>query len=395
MDGIARLSTQMKEFAVPEFKQEIADLKRRLESSILPSIGLETEKDYGVDRTKLLNCAEEWKSSYSFDKWRKKLQKYPHYTTKIDDLDIHFVYIPNERKSRPLLLIHGWPGSFLEFWELIDQLKEYSLVIPSLPGFGFSSAPRKPGFGVSEIASTLNKLMLQLGYVHYTAQGGDWGAIICKALGMNHGDNCKLIHVNMVISGPPLTFKFPFRVFQMIACLFLSAEYVSKLRIATLRDANNIKNNYNFILYEMGYQWIQGTKPDTLAYALTDSPLGLLAWIFEKFHTWGGIDKPSFVFTNTQILDNVTLYFLTRTIGSSIRIYKEHLGTKEIFTIGLAHCKTKTAVTHYSGDIVVLPESWIRDLFNVVYFRSRSGGHFAAMEDPIGLIEDIHNVMNL
>ena len=380
----------MHPFSVPPpHSSEIVQLRKRLESTIFPHT-LETKDPWelGMDKSTLQSVIQDW-INFDFQAWHQRVNKYPQFKTFIHGIDLHFIHVKSSRTdAQPLLLIHGWPGSVLEFWDIIPSLTEpdqgpaFHLVIPSLPGYGFSSPATTRGCGIFEFAKIFHTLMMDLEYSRYIVQGGDWGSFVARAMGIRY-PQCQGIHVNLGLSFP----SHPWHFFQALSGLVLpgwmlgldSFEQEQLLRLS------------KFLLLGTGYQLIQGTCPHTLAFALQDSPAGLLAWMYEKFHVWTGPVKP----TRQRILDHITLYWMTRCIGSSLLIYKEHLGTLELWKLMFDYCPAPTAYAVYPHDIFVMPRGWFKNRFNLIQYNRMQGGHFAAMEDPQGLVQDIQSFATL
>jgi microsomal epoxide hydrolase len=219
-------------------------------------------------------------------------------------------------------------------------------------------------------------------------QGGDWGSMIARSMAIRFPKNVIAAHVNMIFFLP----KTIIHTLQMaIAFLFPKLGFLAGL---TAPDVEMIQSTMYFSIQETGYMLQQATKPGTIQYALSDSPVGLLAWILEKFHTWGGSSNSSLVFSPQQILEMVSLYYLTNTIGSSIRLYKESIGSGEVFRLAWTKCSTPIGYTVYPGDIMKYPRHFVQSMNHLVYFRiAETGGHFAAMEDPNLLANDIRYTM--
>ncbi|KAI8902798.1 epoxide hydrolase [Globomyces pollinis-pini] len=384
------------DFEFPSFEVEIKSLKQRLANARLPGshLKLENEWEDGVPVSALTSLLSYWKDTYDFDGFEKRIRRHPQFHTLVNGIDLHFVHKKSsDPNAIPILLIHGWPGSYLEFNEIVTQLssssdlQSFHVVVPSLPGYGFSSAPKERGFGCMEMAKTLHQLMIKLGYSKYIAQGGDWGSFISRAIAVSFPDSIIGIHLNMVVTLPPIV---SFDTVKMLLAKLLGPKWVVSLGIMSRSDAAKLQNIESNLLHETGYQFIQATKPSTLGYSLSDSPIGLLSWIFEKFYTWGGSEKEKLVFTNEQILDHISLYWFTNCISSSIRLYKEHMGSVEVLTLGSAYCTVPTSCSIYPGDVAAVPMSLAQKGFNVVRWNEKNfGGHFAAMEDPEGLVDDI------
>jgi pimeloyl-ACP methyl ester carboxylesterase len=256
----------------------------------------------------------------------------------------------------------------VEFQEVIPLLTDtFHVIAPSLPGYGFSEPPRTRGWDASRIARAFIELMGRLGYTRYGAQGGDWGAQVVTRIGALDPDHCAAIHLNMPIADRP-------------------EESVP----LTEEDKADLAAMARFQREESGYALQQGTKPQTLGVGLNDSPAGLLAWIVEKFRTWSDCDgDPEKIYTRDQLITNVMLYWVTQTIGSSMRLYWEHMhvgsgdGSREVVRV-------PTGIARYPKEVVRYPRSWVERRYNVTYWAVMPrGGHFAAMEQPALFVENV------
>jgi microsomal epoxide hydrolase len=307
----------------------------------------------------------------------------------------------NADKAVPLLLLHGWPGSFCEFYKIIPMLVDsvtlpadlnFELVIPSIPGYGFSEAPHRKGFDYGDAARIFYKLMKRLGHERYYVQGGDWGSAIGQTMAQLYDSNVIGLHVNFA---PPKFNSFAVPLRQLIGAIFPSLIY-TPTEIATLPS---LKEIFTSVLRETGYMHIQATRPDTVAYALTDSPVGLAAYMLEKFAIWsnsqnrfcpdGCLEKH---FTLDEVLTNVMIYWVTGNTVSTLRFYKESLNDEHLQqVISRLPVKVPTALAAFPHELVPHAESLVRaNLENVVrYTIMPRGGHFAAMEEPKLLADDV------
>jgi pimeloyl-ACP methyl ester carboxylesterase len=336
----------------------------------------------GTDRAYLEGLLEYWRSGFDWGAEERAVNELDHFTTTIDGVDVHFIHEPSPNPNAvPLLLVHGWPGSFVEFVALVDPLSDpaahggvaadaFHVVIPSLPGFGFSGKPTERGYGPEKMADVLAALMDRLGYDHYGVQGGDWGAIIGRSLAGNNPDHVIGLHSNFMTGGPPAGVADPNEGVPAVE-LELRAE-----RTGAFAEGS-------------AYQEIQGTKPQTLGYGLNDSPAGLAAWIIEKFHGWSDNEgSPETAFTRDQMLTNVTLYWVTETVTSSTRIYYESRHTPA--TRPVRYVEVPTAVAVFPKEIYFTPRRWAEARYNIVRWTMMPrGGHFAALEEPELLVEDV------
>ena len=369
-------------FAIDVPEEVLVDLRSRLARTRLPDQIPGTGWDYGTDRAYLEELLEYWKNVFDWRAQEAVLNQFDHFKTAIDGVDVHFIHqrSPHE-DATPLLLTHGWPGSFTEFTQLIGPLTDptayggdaadaFHLVVPSIPGFGFSGKPTQRGYNPERMADVLAGLMARLGYERYGVQGGDWGAIIGRVVAFNHGDHVIGFHTNMVTGGPPPDMANPEEG--------VPAEEL-ELREARLEIRASGR----------GYSEIQGTKPQTVGYGLNDSPAGLAAWIIEKFHGWsdhGGDIEHSF--TKDQMLTNITVYWVTGTATSSARIYYESRNTRPTRPVGYVAVPTAGAI--FPEEISFTPRKWAEANYNIVrWTRMPEGGHFAALEQPALLLDDV------
>ena len=347
----------------------------------LPGVGW----DRGVPLGYLKELAEHWRSAYDWRAHEAELNRHPQFTTTIDGANIHFLHVRSPQPDAlPLVLTHGWPGSVAEFLGVIGPLTDpvahggeaadaFHLVIPSLPGFGFSGPTSEPGWTEARIARAWAELMGRLGYERYGAQGGDVGAAVSPALGRAAPDSVVGVHVNAATVGfmpfPPLD----------------EAELVQLTDLERRRYASIER----FLAEEMGYNTIQSTKPQTLAYGLTDSPVGQLAWIVEKFKGWTDptAELPEDAVDRDQLLTNVMIYWLTGTAGSSAQLYYEGMHSG-------AWGRPQAPGTVPTGVAVFAADPSIRRYAEPGNRITRwtdfdTGGHFAAMETPGLLVDDV------
>jgi microsomal epoxide hydrolase len=342
--------------------------------------------EYGTNFNYLKSISKYWSSKYNWKKYEKKINSFSNYKTKIDRVNLHFIKeISNNPKSRPLLLLHGWPGSIIEFLDIIPKLAHpekfggkiedgFDVIVPSLPGFGFST-PIKKAMGPREIGKVINKLMVKnLGYKKYAVQGGDWGATIAGWMGYDSSKNCKAIHINCLpLRHPngPLNKK--------------EKEW-------------QIKFNKDQIT-EDGYRTQQATKPQTLSYAMADSPVGTAAWILEKFHGWSDLKKGNMqkTYSRDLLLTNIMIYILTKSVDTATWIYfgRRKEGGR-LFPKNFKKIMTPTAIAEFPKEMLGWPpRSYVNRIFNVKRWSKFSrGGHFAALEAPDLLLNDIQTFLN-
>lgn len=336
----------------------------------------------GVNTAFLRKLCDHWLTVYDWRAQEEVLNRYPQFVATIDGLDVHFVHVIGEAHGkRPLILTHGWPGSHFEFWDAVEKLAfpsrsggdgadAFDLVIPSLPGYGFSGKPARP-MGQRATARLFAKLMGDvLGYPRYLAQGGDWGSLVTSWLGMDDAPRCRAIHLNMV----------PLRPSPPAPQNDAEAAWLAHMQGAMQAEG--------------AYFMEQSTKPQTLAHALMDSPVGTCAWIVEKFHGWsdlgahGDIEQ---VYSKDQLLTNVMIYLVTDSIATSVWYYRALFEENASLGIG-ARCETPTAVANFPGERIFTapPRSWVERAYNLTRWTDMpDGGHFAAMEKPEAFVADV------
>jgi microsomal epoxide hydrolase len=370
---------------VPE--EVLEDLRRRLAATRFPDQIPGSGWDYGTDAAYLRELVAYWRDKYDWRAQELLLNRFDHFRTRIDGQDVHFLHARSPRDDAfPLLVTHGWPGSVYEFHKIIGPLTDpaahgaseadaFHLVCPSIPGYGFSGPTHEPGWDVRRVAETFAKLMARLGYARYGAQGGDWGAIVTTHLGLLDPEHVAGIHLNMVVAGPPEGAANPM-------------EGVAPEEMQGLADIAEFQKK------ETGYQQIQGTKPQTLGYALSDSPAGLAAWIVEKFRTWsdcgGDVERR---FSKDELLTNIMIYWVTGTINSSVRLYCETMRSGR-FGVAGERVTVPTACSIFPKEIFRPPRRWVEGRYNLVQWtRHASGGHFAALEEPELLVADLRSFL--
>lgn len=363
----------------------IEDLQHRLRRARWPDQLAGVRWDFGTDLTFMKEVTAYWLDRYDWRNEERKLNAFSHFLFQQDGLKIHFIHERGHGpEPLPLIITHGWPGSFVEMIKILPLLTHpaahggspedaFDVIVPSLPGYGFSDRPTRRGMNVFEIARLWVNLMLALGYPRFGTQGGDWGSWVSTALGLSHGDHLLGIHLNYISTGfrPDLGPNTP----------PLSAEEKSYMeKVAAWREA------------EGAYFAIQGTKPQTLSYALTDSPVGLAAWLIEKFRGWSDCtNSPEEAFSIDELLTNVMIYWVTQTAHSSMRLYSESRQRPLHLSAG-QRISAPTGVAVFPREIAMPPRSWFERAFNVVHWSQLPrGGHFAAMEQPELLARDIRD----
>ena len=313
-------------------------------------------------------------------------------------LDLHFMHAKSaDPDAIPLLLLHGWPGSFMEFIDIIPDLTTgspaFEVIVPSLPGFGLSAAPAEPGWGLAAAADAMAELMTALGHARFCVQGGDWGAMVAKSVAVRHPARVAALHTNMPVARPALT--RPWTLAQ--AALAPMAERGLKNPFISKEEALGLRAILNYAAVESGYMRQQSTRPQTLAYGLSDSPAGTLAWVSEKFHAWAdrgavppGQEAPTAIFGDDTLLGNVSLYWLNRRIASSIRFYKEVEAGGEIKALLASKCAAPTGVLMCPRELFRPPRAWVAAGYNLKrWSRAAAGGHFAALEARGAFVDDV------
>jgi pimeloyl-ACP methyl ester carboxylesterase len=364
------------------------DLRDRLRRTRWPDQISGSGWTYGTDGGYLRGLVAYWIDRFDWRAQEAALNRFAHFRADVDGFGLHYIHERGRGPNPvPLLISHGWPGSFVEFTEIIGPLTDpaahggdaadaFDLVVPSLPGYGFSDRPREPGMDVMRVAALFARLMEGLGYQRWGAQGGDWGSAISTALGTAFSDRVCAIHLNMLIAARPPS----------------DPSELPEAERQMLERFNRFRSE------ETGYLQIQGTKPQTLGYGLNDSPAGLAAWIVEKFRTWsdcgGDVERR---FTKDRLLTNITLYWVTETINSSTRLYYETLHNPALRG-GLGagsgdpvfKVTVPTGAAIFPAELYAPPRSWAEKTYNITRWTEMpAGGHFAAMEEPRALVEDI------
>jgi len=363
----------------------LADLQSRLERVRWPDEipGAEGSWTYGTALGYLQELVAYWRDGYDWRAQEKAINEFPQFMAPVGDIHVHFLHVEGQGPAPlPLLLCHGWPGSFWEFHRIIPMLTDparfggdpadaFTVVVPSLPGYGFSFRPGQRRCNIEAMGTILGELMTSvLGYGRFGAQGGDWGAGVVSQVAFQYPAEMAGLHVNLLFTRPGVRHG---QEAQASAEELAAQEQIDRW----LKDG-------------VGYQWIQGTRPQTLAYGLTDSPVGLAAWIIEKFRAWsdcdGDIERR---FTRDFLLTNVMLYWVTGAIGSSfwpyyaVRHGEPALPPEGRITVPAAHAR-------FVKEIVQPPRSWAETVYDIRRWTvMESGGHFAAAEEPEALAGDI------
>jgi pimeloyl-ACP methyl ester carboxylesterase len=372
--------------AVPD--ATLTDLKDRLARTRWPDQIDGAEWEYGVPLAYMKDLVSYWQTKFDWREQEKKLNAFDQFKTRIDGLDIHFIHVKSKEKNAlPLVVVHGWPGSFVEFHKIIGPLTDpvahggkaedaFHVVCPSLPGFGFSSKPAERGWSSQRMAEVIAKLMARLGYDRYGAQGGDWGSGVTRWLAGSDGGHCIGGHSNFSPASQPMD---------------------DPMRGVSQKEMERFQQRRKELTDHYAYAAIQGTRPLTLGYGLNDSPAGLCAWIIDKFWAWsdhgGKLDNS---FTRDELLANVMIYWVTETMPSSTRIYFES-------SHNLARPKSMTpfqtigkpapmGFALFPKEINVPPRAWVERSVGkqlIHWTEMPRGGHFAALEQPLLLVDDV------
>ncbi|KAL4249281.1 peptidase S33 family protein [Abortiporus biennis] len=370
---------------------EIEFLHKKLELSRFPDELEDARWDYGVPLSDIKRLVALWKDGFDWRKSEESINnELPQFTKdiEIDDfgtLNIHYVHQKSEVKDAvPLLFVHGWPGHFLEARKILPLLVEakpdepsFHVVALSLPGYGFSEAPKKKGFGLKQYAQVSHKLMLSLGYNEYVTQGGDWGYAITQWQAALYGPkHVKAWHTNFPETWAPTLTKNPLL-------------YLSNLLPWSAKDKAGAERSNWFLTKGIGYNMEHSTQPQTIGYSLADSPVGLLAWIYEKLVQW----TDDYPWTDEEVLEWVSIYWFSRAgPAASIRIYYEVTLVKD-FVQFRPWSRTPFGYSSFPKDLIVRPKSWCRTIGNVVFEKIHNdGGHFASHERPEVLVADLREM---
>jgi pimeloyl-ACP methyl ester carboxylesterase len=375
---------------VQPFKIEVSDevlddLKARLERTRWPDELPGTNWDYGANQDYIKELVEYWRTKFDWRAQEELINSFSHFKTEVDGLGIHFIHEKGQGPNpMPLVVTHGWPGTFFEMHKIIPMLSDpashggdpadaFDVVAPSMPGYGFSDHATQRGLDVLSIGDMWAKLMSEnLGYERFGAQGGDWGASVTAKLGFSHSDKVVGIHSTSVTRPTP---------------------YLGPgSRELNEAEKGLLQQREDWTAAEGGYSHIQATKPQTLSYGLNDSPAGLAAWIVEKYRTWsdcgGDVEKR---FTKDELLTTVTIYWVTQSIGSSAKLYYETL-RKPWNLEKDERIQVPCGIAVFPAEISVPTREWAERSYNVQQWTVMpSGGHFAALEEPARLVEDVRN----
>ena len=360
----------------------LTDLRERLARARMPDEPEGVGWQLGMNQAYLRQLVDYWRDEFDWRAQERRLNRLDQFKTTIDGLDIHFVHRRSaEPDAFPLILTHGWPGTFAEFDKVIGPLTDpvahggraedaFHVVVPSIPGYGFSDRPRQLGYGRDRTGAIFAELMARLGYERYGAQGGDLGAGVSRWLAANDAEHVAGLHLNLCTAGPPDPDN--------------PTAGVPPAEVALMEERAAFWTDE-----ERGYSHMHGTKPQTLGYSLNDSPVGLAAWIVEKYRSWCDCDgNPETRFSKDELLTTLTIYWVTETATSAARYYYE--GRHGANSPDPARIEVPTACAAFPGEFRFTPRRWLEARYNLVRFTMMpSGGHFAASEAPELLVDDL------
>ena len=374
---------QITNFDISVENSTLDQLRDRLINTRYPDEITGSGWNYGTDLSYLKELVQYWHSGFNWPKQQALINSFSHFRTTVDDINIHFIHEKGKGPDPfPLIITHGWPGTFFEMYKVIPMLTDpqrfggdpkdsFDVVVPSMPGYGFSDASPSSGLDPLTVADMWATLMSDnLGYSRFGAQGGDWGARVTAKLGLSHSDKVIGIHTTSTTSPTP---------------------YLGEgSRPLSEPEKRMLEQREEWVRSEGGYAHIQSTKPQTLSYSLNDSPVGLAAWIVEKYRTWsdceGDIESR---FTKDELLTTVTIYWVTESIGSSTRLYYESFNKPWTLKQG-ERIDVPVAVAAFPHENTIPLREWAERSYNVKHWTDMpSGGHFAALEEPDRLVQDI------
>jgi microsomal epoxide hydrolase len=357
------------------------DLRQRLARARFPDEPPLEPWSTGTSVDYMQRLVSYWRDRFDWRAQEAKLNAFRQFTVPLAGIELHFIHEEGKGPNPvPLLLSHGWPGSVFEFHKIIPLLTDparfggnpadaFTVIAPSLPGYGFSFRPNQPRFSLERIADVFAQLMTDvLGYKRFGAQGGDWGGFVTSRLGLMYAERLLGIHLNLL-------------AIRRDPAMLTDPTPEEKVFLAELQY---------FLKEETGYQWIQGTKPQTLAFGLTDSPVGLAAWVMEKFHTWSDCKgDPESVFTKDELLTNIMLYWVTGAIGSSFWPYYARMHGPWPIPDG-SKISVPTGYAQFPAEILRPPRSVAEKVYNIQrWTKMEQGGHFAALEQPEALVREV------
>jgi pimeloyl-ACP methyl ester carboxylesterase len=364
-------------FRIEAAEADLEDLRRRLQATRWPERETVDDWSQGIPLAYVQEVCAYWAEKYDWRAREALLNELPQFRTEIDGCGIHFVHARSPHENAlPLVISHGWPGSFVEFHKVIGPLTDptayggdaadaFHVVCPSLPGYGYSDKPTGSGWNVARIADAWGQLMRRLGYDRYLAQGGDWGAIVTTAIGVRDPQHCAAIHLNMPIAPPD----------------------PDTLNDLTEREQSALAAIQYYQDWDSGYSKQQSTRPQTVGYGLVDSPAGLAAWILEKFWSWTDrVGHPEDAYTRDELLDNVMLFWLPGTGASSARLYWESFNTPPMDPV-----QVPVGCSIYPNEIFRASKRWAEKRFGSLLHWNEldKGGHFAAFEQPEIFVDEV------
>ena len=371
------MSDRIEPFRIAASDEQLADLRGRLRAARFPERECVDDWSQGIPLAYVQDVCAYWAEKYDWREREARLNRFPQFRTQIDGLGIHFIHARSPHAdAMPLVITHGWPGSIVEFHKVIEPLTNptahggeardaFHVVCPTLPGYGFSDKPAKNGWSVQRIGRAWAQLMPRLGYRRYAAQGGDWGAMVTTCIGVQDPAGCLGIHLNMPIAPPdPAT-----------------------LNDLTEKEKASIAGMQHYNDWDSGYSKQQSTRPQTVGYGLTDSPVGQAAWILEKFWAWTDCNgHPENVLTRDELLDNVMLYWLPAAAASSARLYWESFSKPVMDPIAIP-----VGCSIYPKEIFRTSKRWAEKRFaKLIHFNElEKGGHFAAFEQPELFVREV------
>lgn len=369
------MTDEIRPFTIEVADAELDDLIDRLHRTRWPDRELVDDWSQGAPLAYVREVCRHWADVYDWRSREAELNRLDHFITEIDGVDIHFVHrrSPNP-DALPLVLTHGWPGSFVEFLKVLGPLADpashagdaadaFHLVVPSLPGYGFSGKPTETGWGTTKMAAVWDELMQRLGYDRYVAQGGDWGSAVTTFIGANHADHCAGIHLNMASVRPTGEATTP------------QAEHA-------------VRSLEHYMQFDSGYRQQQATRPQTLGYGLADSPAGQAAWILEKFWSWTDCDgHPENVLGRDEMLDDIMIYWISNSATSSARLYWESTARER------PDVEVPTGFSVFPKEILPPVREWCETKYgNITFWNEHDkGGHFAAFEQPAAFVTDVRD----
>ncbi|XP_035659563.1 epoxide hydrolase 1-like [Branchiostoma floridae] len=403
--------TTVRKFVLNVSDDVLGDLKHRLERTRFPDSfhGVQWEYGFGLDYMKEL--VKYWRDDFDWRKQEALVNSFDHYKTTIDGLELHFLHVKPKLKpgqnAKPLLLAHGWPGSFFEFYKVFPILTDplahggteedfFEVIVPSIPGFGFSQPANKPGLEDSATAVLYLKLMERLGFDGYYVQGGDHGSVIVSVMAMLNPKVVRGLHLNMYTGNTETSFLIKL----LVGSVFPSLAGLSQ---ADYNKVYPLWDRFLWILSETGYLHIQATRPHTIGHGIVDSPVGMAALLLEKYSSWtnptfahlpdGGLEKH---FTKDELLTNVMIYWVSETVVSTLRLYRETISDRKFPIISAAHSipiDIPSAIADFPHELFHTPEPWCHSrLRNLLQYTTMPrGGHFAALEVPELFSQDIRD----